>query len=312
MGEKVLITGGAGYIGSILVEYFLKENYEVYVVDNLLFNQQSLNNYFYSNKFNFINSDVRDYERYKDILKSSDVIIPLAAYVGAPICNKDKITSHQVNHDAILETIEKISKNQLLIMPTTNSAYGTGDKDNMCDEKSPLNPISDYAIQKVEIEKKLMQLENAISLRLATVFGTSPRMRMDLLVNDFTAKAFFDGYITLFESKFKRNYIHIRDVSRVIIHCLSNFEKMKGNIYNVGLSSANLSKKELCLKIQNHLPKFVINENTFQKDPDQRNYIVSNVKLENTGFIPKYDIDHGISELIKFYTSIKKYTFGNV
>jgi nucleoside-diphosphate-sugar epimerase len=197
-------------------------------------------------------------------------------------------------------------------MPTTNSAYGSGDINNFCDENSALNPISLYAKDKIEVEQELMKKKNAISLRLATVFGMSPRMRTDLLINDFVFRAFFDGYVVLYESFFKRNYIHIRDVSRAFLHCLNKFDQMKGNIFNVGLSNANLSKQQLCEQIKLKLPKFNIINNNYDKDPDQRNYIVSNAKIELTGFKTKYSIDDGIEELISGYSCLKKYTYGNI
>ena len=244
-------------------------------------------------------------------MNSNDVIIPLAAIVGAPLCNKDPYSAQSINSDAIKDMIKMVSKNQMIIMPTTNSAYGTGDKNNFCDENSPLRPISKYAIDKVEIEKLLMARENSISYRLATVFGMSPRMRIDLLVNDFTYRAFHDSALIIFEGHFKRNYIHIRDVVNAFLHSLNNLESMKSEIYNVGLSDANLSKLELCEEIKKHLPNFTFVEEKIKKDPDQRNYIVSNEKIENTGFKPEYSLSYGIKELIKGYTMLKNQSFGN-
>jgi nucleoside-diphosphate-sugar epimerase len=208
--------------------------------------------------------------------------------------------------------LKNLSKDQIVLMPTTNSAYGTGDKNNYCTEESPLRPISQYAIEKVEIEKALMQHENAISFRLATVFGMSPRMRIDLLVNDFTYRAVYDRFVVLFESQFKRNYIHVRDVSRVFKHAIANFNRMKGQIYNVGLSDANVSKKELCQHIQKQIADFVFMDAPVGKDPDQRNYIVSNAKIEATGFKPQFSLDIGIAELIKGYTMLRNTRYGNV
>ena len=217
-----------------------------------------------------------------------------------------------INHNAVTLMLKLLSKDQIVVMPTTNSAYGIGDKDNYCNEESPLRPISQYAIEKVEIEKELMQHPNAISFRLATVFGMSPRMRIDLLVNDFTYRAVNDRFIVLFESHFKRNYIHVRDVSRVFQHALNNHDSMKGEIYNVGLSDANVSKKELCEHIQKQLPGFLFVETPVGKDPDQRNYIVSNEKIEATGFKQEFSLDQGIDELIKGYSMIKNTRYGNV
>ena len=248
----------------------------------------------------------------RKIVKSADVIIPLAALVGAPLCNLNPIEATTVNLDAIELMISLLSKDQIVIMPTTNSAYGIGEKDNYCNEESPLRPISHYAIEKVEIEKKLMQHPNAISFRLATVFGMSPRMRIDLLVNDFTYRAVNDRSVVLFESHFKRNYIHVRDVSRVFQHAKNNHSTMKGEIYNVGLSDANISKKELCEHIQKQLPEFVFIDEQIGKDPDQRNYIVSNEKIESTGFKTEFSLDRGIGELIKGYSMINNSRYGNV
>jgi nucleoside-diphosphate-sugar epimerase len=233
------------------------------------------------------------------LIKKADVVIPLAALVGAPMCSQDPVGATTVNHDAIVLMLKLLSKQQIVLMPTTNSAYGTGDKNNFCTEESPLNPISLYAKEKVGIEKELMQRGNAVSFRLATVFGMSPRMRIDLLVNDFTYRAVHDRFVVLFESSFKRNYVHVRDVSRVFQHAISNFDKMKGQIYNVGLSDANVSKRELCEHIQKQVPDFVFLDAPVGKDPDQRNYIVSNAKIEATGFKPMYSLDAGISDLIK-------------
>jgi nucleoside-diphosphate-sugar epimerase len=312
MNHKILVTGGAGYLGSILVPELLMEGYEVTVVDNFMFNQSSLNQLYSYDKFKIINQDVRIKSSMEAIYSKYDIILPLASLVGAPLCKKDPIGSSTTNHDSIMDMLKILSKNQLVIMPTTNSAYGTGDKDNLCDENSPLNPISSYAVDKVKIENELMKREKYISFRLATVFGFSPRMRLDLLVNDFVYRAYRDKYIVLFESKFKRNYIHIKDVSRAFIHGIKNFDKMQSNTYNVGLSDANISKFELCEKIKKFVPDFVIFEEQFAKDEDQRNYIVSNKKIENTGFKPKFSLEDGIKELLKGYVTIKNNIHGNV
>ena len=309
---NILITGGAGYIGSVLTDILLKNNYKVTIIDNFMYNQSSLNHLCVDKKLKIVNSDVRNLNAIKNYYFKSDIIIPLAAIVGAPACDKDPINSKLTNKDSILDLFKILSKDQMIIMPTTNSAYGSGDKNNLCDENSPLNPISSYAKDKVQIEHELMQKENVISLRLATVFGMSPRMRVDLLVNDFVFRAVFDKFIVLYESHFKRNYIHISDVSNAFLHSINNFDSMKSEIYNVGLSDANLSKKELCDIIKLHIKDLNIITNNFTKDPDQRNYIVSNKKIENTGFRPKVSINEGIEELIKGYTFAKKNTFGNI
>jgi nucleoside-diphosphate-sugar epimerase len=313
MPKNILVTGGAGYLGSILTPELLNKNYKVTVVDNFMYSQSSLNYLCSDNNFNIIKGDVRIESLMRPLIKSADIIIPLAAYVGAPLCLKDPIGATTVNHDSVITLIKNLSKDQMVLMPTTNSAYGQGDKNNFCTEESSLNPISTYAKDKVAIEKELLEKHaNTISFRLATVFGMSPRMRIDLLVNDFVYRAVYDRFIVLFEPHFKRNYIHIRDVSRAFIHGIDNFSKMRGQIYNLGLSDANLSKLELCNKIQKYLPEFVFQEASYGKDLDQRNYIVSNAKIEATGFKTGFTLDNGIIELIKGYKMIKNSNYANV
>jgi nucleoside-diphosphate-sugar epimerase len=277
-----------------------------------MFRQGSLNHVCYHPKFTVVKGDIRVESILLPLLKKADAVIPLAALVGAPLCNQDPVGATTTNRDAILMMLKNLSRSQMVLMPTTNSAYGTGEKDNFCTEESPLRPISRYAIEKVEVEKHLMQHPHAISFRLATVFGMSPRMRIDLLVNDFTYRAVNDRFVVLFESSFKRNYIHVRDVSRVFQHGLANFERMKGQIYNVGLSDANVSKRELCEIIARHVPGFVFLEAPVGKDPDQRNYIVSNAKIEATGYKPAHPLDAGVAELVKGYTMIRNTLHGNV
>ena len=309
---KILVTGGAGYLGSILVPDLLAAGHEVTVLDNFMFRQGSLNHVCHHPKFNVVKGDIRIESILLPLLKKADAVIPLAALVGAPLCNQDPVGATTTNREAILMMLKHLSREQRVLMPTTNSAYGTGDKDNFCTEESPLRPISRYAIEKVEVEKHLMQHPNAISFRLATVFGMSPRMRIDLLVNDFTYRAVNDRFVVLFESSFKRNYVHVRDVSRVFQHGLANFDRMKGQIYNVGLSDANVSKRELCEVIARHVPGFVFLEAPVGKDPDQRNYIVSNAKIESTGYKPAHSLDAGVAELVKGYTMIRNTLHGNV
>jgi len=309
---KIVVTGGAGYIGSILVPELLRAGYEVKVVDNFMYDQASLLEVCGNPLFSLHRGDVRSEELMRNVLRDADVVIPLAAYVGAPLCAKDPVSARSVNHDAITMMLKILSRNQLVIMPTTNSAYGSGDERIYCTEESPLNPISQYAIDKVEVEKKLMEFPSAISLRLATVFGASPRMRIDLLVNDFVHRAVNDRFVVLFESHFKRNYVHVRDIARVFLHSINSHEKMTGEIFNVGLSTANLSKFELCEAIQRHLPDFVYVEAPVGKDPDQRNYIVSNAKIESTGFRTIHDLDFGIRELINAFSIIRNRRYGNV
>lgn len=312
MKYNILVTGGAGYLGSIMVPDLLAAGHKVTVLDNFMFKQASLNHCSYHPNFYVVKADIRQKDIMSKLMKNVDVIIPLAALVGAPLCSLDPIGATTINHDAIELMLQLLSKDQIVLMPTTNSAYGTGDKDNYCSEVSPLRPISQYAIEKVEIEKKLMQHENAISFRLATVFGMSPRMRIDLLVNDFTYRAVNDRFVVLFESHFKRNYVHVRDVSRVFQHALKNYNSMKGEIFNVGLSEANVSKRELCEAIQKQIPEFLFIDEQIGKDPDQRDYIVSNEKIESTGFKTEFSLDRGISELIKGFTMIKNSRYGNV
>ncbi|GLK87741.1 NAD-dependent epimerase/dehydratase family protein [Pseudomonas turukhanskensis] len=312
MGHNILVTGGAGYLGSTLVPSLLQAGHHVTVLDNFLFKQASLNHVCHAPNFTVVKGDIRLASVMKPLLAKADVIIPLAALVGAPMCNADPIGASSVNHDAIALMLGLLSPEQRVLMPTTNSAYGTGDANNFCSEQSPLRPISQYAKEKVKVEYMLMQRENVISLRLATVFGMSPRMRTDLLVNDFVYRAVHDRFVVLFESSFKRNYIHVRDVARVFLHGLANFSSMSGQIYNVGLSDANISKRELCERIQAQIPDFVFLEAPVGKDQDQRNYVVSNAKLEATGYRPSMSLDDGIQELIKGFTMIKNSAYGNV
>jgi nucleoside-diphosphate-sugar epimerase len=312
MTYNILVTGGAGYLGSTMVPDLLAAGHKVTVLDSFFFKQASLNHVCHHPNFSVVKGDIRVEKVVAPLMKKADVIIPLAALVGAPLCTLDPVGATTVNHDAITLMLKHLSKQQIVLMPTTNSAYGTGDENNHCTEESPLRPISQYAIEKVAIEKELMEHPNAISFRLATVFGMSPRMRIDLLVNDFTYRAVVDRFVVLFESHFKRNYIHVRDVSRAFQHGLNNFERMKNQIYNVGLSDANVSKKELCEHIQKQVPDFVFIEAPVGKDPDQRNYIVSNAKIEATGYKPSVSLDQGIGELIKGYTMIRNSIYGNV
>lgn len=312
MKGKILVTGGAGYLGSILVPELLNEGYQVTVLDNFMYHQNSLAHVCAHTSFNVVRGDVRVPATIQPLLKDADIIIPLAALVGAPLCSRDPVGASTTNKDAILWMIKNLSKDQIILMPTTNSAYGTGDENNYCTEESPLHPISHYAIEKVEVEKRLMEHPNAISFRLATVFGMSPRMRIDLLVNDFTYRAVNDRFVVLFESHFKRNYIHNRDVTRAFLHGLKNYESMKNNIYNVGLSNANLSKRELCIAIQKHVPSFIFLEAPVGKDPDQRNYIVSNAKIEKTGYKPEFSLERGILELVKGFQMISNTRYGNI
>lgn len=316
--RKILVTGGAGYIGSILSHLLLTYNYEVIILDDFRY-KQNINHLCYLDSCEIFKGDVRDESLMRSLMKKADVIIPLAALVGAPICKADPINADSINKDAILKILEMKATEQIILMPTTNSAYGSGHAlngdstiNNYCDENSPLNPISKYAVDKVMIENELMQHENVISFRLATVMGMSPRMRLDLLVNQFVYRALTDKTIVMFEGHFKRNYIHVRDVAFVMLHTLSMFDKMKNNIYNVGLSEANISKMELANLIKTHISDFVIMEAEYVKDPDQRNYIVSNEKLEKTGWRPIFNLDRSIKELIKGISTLKNTVYDNL
>jgi nucleoside-diphosphate-sugar epimerase len=312
MAYDILVTGGAGYLGSTMVPALLQAGHRVTVLDSFLFKQTSLNHVCHDPNFAIVKGDIRVEATVAPLLKKADIVIPLAALVGAPMCSADPVGARTVNRDAIQMMLKLMSRQQRVLMPTTNSAYGTGDDKNFCTEESPLRPISIYAREKVEIEDELMQRDNAISFRLATVFGMSPRMRVDLLVNDFTHRAVHDRFVVLFEGQFKRNYIHVRDVARVFLHGLNNFDGMRGHIFNVGLTEANVSKRELCERIQKQIPDFVFMEAPVGKDPDQRNYIVSNAKLESTGFKTAVSLDAGIAELIKGFTMLKNTVHGNV
>jgi nucleoside-diphosphate-sugar epimerase len=312
MGHHILVTGGAGYLGSTLVPELLAAGHKVTVLDNFMYHQNSLAHVCHHPGFEVVRGDVRIESTVLPLLKKADIIIPLAAYVGAPLCARDPVGASTTNHDAIVTMLKRVSKHQRILMPTTNSAYGTGDENNFCTEESPLRPMSLYAIEKVKVEKELMQHPNATSFRLATVFGMSPRMRIDLLVNDFTYRAVHDRFVVLFEASFKRNYIHVRDIARAFMHGIDNYEKTNGQIFNVGLSDANVSKRELCQAIQKQVPEFTFIEAPIGKDPDQRNYIVSNAKFEATGYQPRVSLDAGIRELIKGFTMIRNSVYGNV
>ena len=310
---RVLVTGGAGYIGSILVPALLDRGFAVTVVDNFMYGQDSLAAVCYHQKFSLVRGDVRSEATMRPLVKDADIIIPLAALVGAPLCDRDPLAATSTNLTAIVNMLGWLSKEQRVLLPVTNSGYGVGEPGKFCTEETPIRPISLYGRDKVEVERVLLDRHpSALSFRLATVFGVSPRMRLDLLVNDFTYRAYFDRFIVLFESHFKRNYIHVRDVARAFLHGIDNFDAMKGGPYNVGLSDANLSKLELCERIQRHLPSFVFTESNVGRDPDQRDYIVSNEKIERTGYQPAFSLDDGIRELVKGFAMIRNGKYSNV
>jgi nucleoside-diphosphate-sugar epimerase len=310
---KVLITGGAGYLGSTLAEYLLISGYEVTVLDNLLYKQLSVLHLFKRDKFKFIKGDVRNTTLLQKLVSQHDVIIPLAAIVGMPACRDNPQLAIDVNYIHIKNIVDVLRDDQKLIIPNTNSQYGSSP--DIITEESPFKPLSLYAETKCNAESYVLAKGNGVVLRLATVFGVSPRMRQDLLVNDFTYKAVTDGYLVLFEGHFKRNYIHVQDIARTFQFMIENYEQCRGEVYNVGLSSANLSKLELAETIKKYLPKLVIKQDEFSKDFDQRNYIVSNEKLESLGWSPKYDIDYGVKQLIESYqliTTVNNMNFTNL
>ena len=312
MSNSILVTGGAGYLGSTLVPELLAAGHKVTVLDNFMYNQNSLAHVCANPKFDVVNGDSRSEEQLKSLVKNVDYVFPLAALVGAPLCKKDPIAATTTNRDAIATLAKLLSPQQRIVMPITNSGYGIGEPGKHCTEESPLRPVSLYGVDKVAAEKIALERENSVSLRLATVFGMSPRMRIDLLVNDFVHRAVNDRAVVNFEGHFKRNYIHIRDVVKAFLHALDNHEKMRGEAYNVGLSSANLSKLELCERIARHVPGFSYLEAPIGEDPDKRDYIVSNEKLEATGWQPDHSLDAGIVELIKGYRMLRNGRFANV
>jgi nucleoside-diphosphate-sugar epimerase len=311
MSHSILVTGGAGYLGSTLVPALLAAGHKVTVLDNFMYRQAPLAHVCADVSFDMVRGDARDAAVLRPLIKRADIVIPLAALVGAPLCERDQVGAETTNHGAVRTAIELMSREQRLLMPTTNSGYGIGDAGQFCTEDTPLRPISVYGRTKVEAERAVLDRGNSISFRLATVFGMSPRMRLDLLVNDFVYRAVTDRAVVLFEAHFKRNYLHVRDVANAFLHGIAQFEAMRDTPYNVGLSDANLSKLELCQRIQNHVPKFVFLEAPIGEDPDKRDYIVSNARIEATGFRPRHSLDDGIRELIKGYAMIRNNAFGN-
>jgi nucleoside-diphosphate-sugar epimerase len=326
---KVLITGGAGYLGSVLVGKLFAANTQAQhtlgtshvtnefnalanelkiskltVYDNLMYRQVCLTDYAYVREFEFVKGDVRDKNKLLPYIKDADVIIPLAAIVGFPACENNPVLAKEINQDQIEFILNNTTANQQIIFPNTNSGYGVG-TGGYCTEETPLAPISVYGVTKCEAEKRLLDSGRAITLRLATVFGVSPRMRLDLLVNDFTYRAVTDGYIVIFEKDFKRNFIHIRDVALTFIYMINKYQECVGQAFNVGLSNANISKYELAQEIKKFVPRFSIQVDEFFQDPDKRNYVVSNAKLETTGWSAHYSLQDGIKELVAAYSIIQ-------
>jgi nucleoside-diphosphate-sugar epimerase len=309
--RSILVTGGAGYLGSVLVPELLRVGHRVAVLDNFMYRQNSLAACCSDPGFSVVNGDARDAATLRPLLAEADVVIPLAALVGAPRCGQDPVGAVTTNRDAISTLCRLASVEQRIIIPITNSGYGIGERGKVCTEDTPLRPISLYGTSKAEAEQIALARENSVSLRLATVFGMAPRMRIDLLVNDFVYRAVNDRFVVLFEAHFRRNYIHVRDVARAFLHAIDNFSGMRGQAYNVGLSDANLSKAELCERIRRHVPDFCYLEAPVGEDPDKRDYVVSNAKIEATGYKPRHGLDDGIVELIKGFRMIRDRTYAN-
>jgi nucleoside-diphosphate-sugar epimerase len=310
--QNVLITGAAGYIGSVLTHVLLEKGYAVTALDLFPRGDTALAFSCANPKFAPVKGDVRDEALVKSLVAKADIIIPLAAIVGAPLCKRDPLNAQTINSDAVRMLVKFVGKGQRLLYPTTNSGYGIGEKNAFCTEETPLRPISLYGTTKVEAEKAVLESGNGISFRLATVFGISPRMRLDLLVNDLTWRAVTDRTVVIFEGHFRRNYIHIRDVVKAFLHGINAYDKMAGQPYNLGLSSANLSKLQLCAKIKEHIPGFVYLEAPIGEDPDKRDYIVSNDKIEATGWSPEWTLDTGIEELMRGYVMMRNSVYANV
>lgn len=311
--EHVLITGGAGYLGSILCRRLLERGHRVTVVDNFLFRQSSLLDCcVFDDRFRIVRGDCRDEKALAPLLADVDIVIPLAALVGAPLCDRDVLACETTNRDAVRLLCRILSKEQRILFPVTNSGYGIGEKGKFCTEESPLRPISLYGVTKVEAEAAVLERGNSITFRLATVFGISPRMRLDLLVNDFAWRAVHDRAVVIFEGHFKRNYIHVEDVARVFLHGIEHFDAMKGRPYNVGLEDANLSKLELCEEIRRIVPGFVFLEAPIGEDLDKRDYIVSNQRILATGWNPEWSIERGVRQLVNGFRALKHGFHSNV
>jgi nucleoside-diphosphate-sugar epimerase len=310
--QRVLVTGGGGYLGCILVPRLLEAGFDVTVLDTFSRDDTSLVGACSHENFEPIRGDARNEQTMRGLVAKADIVIPLAALVGAPLCSRDSVGATTTNRDAIVMLTKLLSKNQKIVYPTTNSGYGVGESGKFCTEETPLKPISLYGTTKCDAERAVLDSGNGITLRLATVFGLAPRMRIDLLVNDFTLRAVTDRAVVIFEGHFKRNYIHVRDIAKAFLHAINNYAAMNNQPYNVGLSDANLSKLELCERIKQQVPAFVFLESQIGEDPDKRDYIVSNAKIEATGYEPDWSIERGIAELIKGYRTINTRRFANV
>jgi len=309
---EILVTGGAGYIGSVLVPSLLGDGHDVTVVDSFIYGQTSLLDCCANPRLRIVRGDVRDRRLMSRLVPAADAVLPLACLTGAPLCDRDQLAAESVNRDAVRAIADGMSPSQMLIFPSTNSGYGVGEAGIDCDEETPLRPISLYGRLKVELERDLLDRGNAVTFRLATLFGTSPRMRLDLLVNDFVYRAVVDRFVVLFEGHFTRNYLHVRDAARAFRHALANYDAMKGRPYNVGLSDANISKSALCELIRRQLPDFTFLAADVGKDPDQRNYIVSNARIESTGYRTTIGLEAGVAELIKGYQVLRRTQYANV
>ena len=309
---RILVTGGAGYLGSVLVPTLLADGHNVTVIDNFLYGQASLLDCCHHPGLTIIRGDARDRAVLAAAVKQADAIIPLACLTGAPACDRNPAEARRINLEAIRLLLELRSRTQPIIFPTTNSGYGVGQAGIHCTEETPLRPVSLYGQLKVEAEQAVLEAGHSVTLRLATAFGISPRMRLDLLVNDFVYRAVTDRFLVVFQGHFKRNYIHVRDIAQAFLHALTHLETMNGQPYNVGLSDANLSKLELCAEIKKQIPAFYYVEAAIGEDPDKRNYIVSNENIERTGFRPRVSLQDGIAELIKGYQVVRRTMYANV
>lgn len=308
---KILVTGGAGYIGSVLTPMLLREGHEVTVLDSFLYRQTSLLDCCGNDAFHILRGDCRDEALVRRALDGQDIVIPLAAIVGFPACDNDKTAAQTVNQDAVEMLLRLKAPEQKVIFPCTNSGYGLGQGQTYCTETSPINPITLYGRTKMAAEAAVLASGNAVCFRFATLFGASPRMRTDLLVNDFVYRAVFDRTLVVFEGTFMRNYLHVRDAANAFLFAIEHFGEMRGQTFNCGLSDANLSKLELCEKIQAHIPSFVYLQAPVGEDPDKRNYLISNEKIERLGYRTQHSLDFGIEELMKVYAILKKSSYGN-